>query len=72
MLVVDMQNDFVADGTPFHSAQAHAMVPRLAATLNACRNFGTRVVFTHMCIVATAATWGVSRTSTPPSPTRQR
>jgi hypothetical protein len=33
MIVVDMQNDFVAEGAKLQSAQAHAMVPKLAATL---------------------------------------
>jgi nicotinamidase-related amidase len=37
MIVVDMQNDFVAEGAKLQSAQAHAMVPKLAATLGSCR-----------------------------------
>ncbi|BEU98830.1 cysteine hydrolase (plasmid) [Acidovorax sp. DW039] len=46
MIVVDMQNDFVAEGLPMQSAQAFAMVPRLAATLAFCRNQGIKVVYT--------------------------
>lgn len=37
MIVVDMQNDFVADGAKLRSAAAAAMVPKLASTLSFCR-----------------------------------
>jgi len=33
MIVVDMQNDFVAQGAKLRSASAAAMVPKLASTL---------------------------------------
>lgn len=46
MIVVDMQNDFVADGAKLQSAQAAAMVPKLAETLKFCRERGIRVVYT--------------------------
>src|SRR5580658_2731333 len=46
MIVVDMQNDFVAEGAKLQSAQAHAMVPKLAATLRFCREKGIRVIYT--------------------------
>lgn len=46
MIVVDMQNDFVADGAKLQSKQANAMVPKLAATLRFCREQGIRVVYT--------------------------
>lgn len=46
MIVVDMQNDFVAEGALLQSAQANAMVPKLAHTLSACRAKGVRVVYT--------------------------
>lgn len=46
VIVVDMQNDFVAPGAALRSVQAHAMVPRLAATLKTCRERGMRVVYT--------------------------
>jgi biuret amidohydrolase len=46
MIVVDMQNDFVADGARLRSAQAAAMVPKLAQTLKFCREKGIRVVYT--------------------------
>ena len=46
MIVVDMQNDFVAEGAALRSAQAAAMVPKLAATLEFCRGKGIRVIYT--------------------------
>lgn len=46
VIVVDMQNDFVADGAPLRSAQAAAMMPRLARTLDECRSRGIRVIYT--------------------------
>lgn len=46
MIVVDMQNDFVAEGAKLQSAQAAAMVPKLAATLKFCRDKGIRVIYT--------------------------
>lgn len=46
MIVVDMQNDFVAAGAPMETPAARAMVPKLAEALKACRVAGTRVIFT--------------------------
>jgi nicotinamidase-related amidase len=46
MIVVDMQNDFVADSAKLRSAQAAAMVPKLAQTLKFCRDKGIRIVYT--------------------------
>jgi ureidoacrylate peracid hydrolase len=46
MIVVDMQNDFVAEGAKLQSKQAHAMVPKLAATLRFCRDKGIRILYT--------------------------
>ncbi len=46
MIVVDMQNDFVADGAMLQSKQARAMVPTLARTLKFCREQGIRVIYT--------------------------
>ena len=45
-IVVDMQNDFVAEGAQLRSAQAAAMVPTLARTLATCRERGIRVIYT--------------------------
>jgi ureidoacrylate peracid hydrolase len=46
MIVVDMQNDFVAEGAKLQSKQAYAMVPKLAATLRFCRDKGIRILYT--------------------------
>ncbi len=46
MIVVDMQNDFVAAGAPMETPAARAMVPNLARALKFCRDSGIRVVYT--------------------------
>ncbi len=46
MIVVDMQNDFVAAGAPMETPAARAMVPKLAEALEICRGAGVRVVYT--------------------------
>ena len=46
MIIVDMQNDFVAVGAPMETPAARAMVPRLAEALKLCRNTAIRVIYT--------------------------
>jgi ureidoacrylate peracid hydrolase len=46
MIVVDMQNDFVAAGAPMETPAAPAMVPKLAEALQTCREAGVRVIYT--------------------------
>jgi nicotinamidase-related amidase len=46
MIVVDMQNDFVAAGAPMETPAARAMVPRLVEALKLCRDAAIRVIFT--------------------------
>ena len=46
MIVVDMQNDFVAEGAGLRSLQAANMVPTLAKTLEECREKGIRIIYT--------------------------
>lgn len=46
MIVVDMQNDFVAAGAAMKTPAARAMAPKLAEALRICRNAGVRVVYT--------------------------
>jgi nicotinamidase-related amidase len=46
IIVVDMQNDFVAAGAPMETPAARAMIPKLAAALKICRNAGIRVIYT--------------------------
>src|SRR4051794_6465513 len=46
MIVVDMQNDFVAAGAPMETPAARAIVPVLAETLTLCREAGVRIIYT--------------------------
>jgi nicotinamidase-related amidase len=46
MIVVDMQNDFVAAGAAMETPAARAMVPKLAEALKMCRSAGIRVIYT--------------------------
>lgn len=46
IIVVDMQNDFVADGAALQSKQALAMTSRLSEALKFCRQTGIRVIYT--------------------------
>lgn len=46
MIVVDMQNDFVAPGAAMETPAARAMVPKLAEALRICRQAGIRVIYT--------------------------
>jgi nicotinamidase-related amidase len=46
MIVVDMQNDFVAPGAPMQSPAGLAMVPNLEQALTCCRESGIPVIYT--------------------------
>lgn len=46
LIVVDMQNDFVAKSAPMETPAARAMVPKLAEAMKACRDSAIRVIFT--------------------------
>ena len=46
LIVVDMQNDFVAAGAPMETPAARAMVPKLAEALKMCRDLAIRVIYT--------------------------
>ena len=46
MIVVDMQNDFVAAGAPMETPAARAIVPKLVEALKICREAGIRVIYT--------------------------
>jgi ureidoacrylate peracid hydrolase len=46
MLVIDMENDFVAEGAPFQIPDARAMIPTLVEALAWCRDHGIRVIYT--------------------------
>ena len=52
MIVVDMQNDFVAKGAAMETPAARAVVPKLAEALKICRNAGIKIIYTahvHRC-----------------------
>src|SRR3989442_15860349 len=46
MIVVDMQNDFVAAGAAMETPAARAVVPKLAEALNLCRDAQIKVIYT--------------------------
>ena len=46
MIVVDMQNDFVAHGAPMETPAARTMVPKIVESLKICREAGIRVIYT--------------------------
>jgi len=46
MIVVDMQNDFVAPGAPLEIPAARQVVLKIAEALRACRNTGIKVIYT--------------------------
>src|SRR5215813_11093566 len=46
MIVVDMQNDFVAPGGGLETPAARAMVPKLVEALQICRSAGIKVIYT--------------------------
>src|SRR5215216_1018846 len=46
LIVVDMQNDFVAPGAPLESPAGRAMLPRLQQALACCREHGIPVIYT--------------------------
>ncbi len=46
LLVIDMENDFVAPGAPFEVPAGRAMLPTLTRVLACCRERGIRVIYT--------------------------
>jgi isochorismate hydrolase len=46
MIVVDMQNDFVASGAAMETPAAREIVPRLAEALRICRDAGIKIIYT--------------------------
>jgi len=46
MIVVDMQNDFVALGAVMETPAARAVVPKLVDALKVCRGAGIKVIYT--------------------------
>src|SRR5579864_4080620 len=46
MIVVDMQNDFVASGAVMETPAARQIVPKIAEALEICRNAGIKIIYT--------------------------
>lgn len=46
VIVVDMENDFVAEGAPLESVQAREAVPNMQRTLACARETGMKVIYT--------------------------
>src|SRR6266849_2102291 len=46
MIVVDMQNDFVASGAPMETPAARQIVPKIAESLRVCRDVGIKIIYT--------------------------
>jgi nicotinamidase-related amidase len=46
MIVVDMQNDFVASGAVMETPAARQIVPKIAEALKICRNAGIKIIYT--------------------------
>jgi biuret amidohydrolase len=46
LIVVDMQNDFVAPGAPMETPAGRAMLPKLTRAIDFCRQVGAKVIYT--------------------------
>ncbi len=46
LIVVDMENDFVAPGAPMETPAGRAMLPNLKRAIDACREEGAKVIYT--------------------------
>ena len=46
LIVVDMQNDFVASGAPMETPAGRAMLPNLRRAIDFCRQTGAKVIYT--------------------------
>jgi nicotinamidase-related amidase len=66
LIVVDMENDFVAEGAPLRAKMAPAVVPPLKRALTHARNTGVRVIFTAHTHRRDGCDMGVFGRSKPP------
>ena len=46
LIVVDMENDFVAPGAPLETPAGRTMLPTLKRAITFCRESGIRVIYT--------------------------
>lgn len=65
LIVVDMENDFVAEGAPLRATMAPAVVPPLKRALAHARDTGMRVIFTTHVHRPDGCDFGVWGRSTP-------
>lgn len=65
-IIVDMENDFVAEGAPLRAKMAPAVVPPLKRALAHARNTGMRVIFTTHAHRRDGCDMGVFGRSKPP------
>ncbi|MDR0468916.1 MAG: cysteine hydrolase [Peptococcaceae bacterium] len=49
VIVVDMQNAFVAEGAPIYSDMGHKMLEPMSLFLDQCRQRGFRIIYTEDC-----------------------
>src|SRR4029453_11932055 len=66
LIIVDMENDFVAEGAPLRAKMAPEVVPPLKRALAHARNAGMRVIFTTHAHRRDGSDMGVFGTSMPP------
>jgi nicotinamidase-related amidase len=65
LIIVDMENDFVAEGAPLRATMAPAVVPPLKRALAHARDTGMRVIFTTHVHRPDGCDFGVWGRSTP-------
>jgi ureidoacrylate peracid hydrolase len=66
LIIVDMENDFVAEGAPLRATMAPAVVPPLQRALAHARRTGMRVIFTTHAHRRDGSDMGVFGRSKPP------
>jgi nicotinamidase-related amidase len=66
LIIVDMENDFVAEGAPLRATMAPAVIPPLQRALALARRTGMRVIFTTHAHRRDGCDMGVFGTSKPP------
>jgi isochorismate hydrolase len=63
LIVVDMENDFVAPGAPLETPAGRAMLPTLKRAITFCRERGIRVIYTTTPTDAMVVIWAALKTS---------
>src|SRR2546428_4441842 len=68
MIVVDMQNDFVAAGAAMETPAARAVVPQLAEALKLCPEAGIKIIYTAHVHPRDGSDMGLFDDNHPPLP----